>query len=84
MTEVVGPTRVVLGLDASADALQATQEAVAPLGPGAMHLVQADITTMPADTVAAPGAPDRGSAPRPTQRCQGSGPTAHVSRRRPP
>jgi ubiquinone/menaquinone biosynthesis C-methylase UbiE len=55
LAELVGPDGVVVGLDVSAAALTQAQRALAALGAGTVHLVEADLTTMQPDMLAPHG-----------------------------
>jgi SAM-dependent methyltransferase len=46
LAELVGPSGVVVGLDANSDALSAARESLAASGLGAVNLVQADINSL--------------------------------------
>ena len=52
LAEMVGPSGVVVGLDASPDALAAARAGLTSLGLNAVHLVEADINTLEPDVLA--------------------------------
>lgn len=57
LAAAVGPTGQLVGLDRSAGMLARAQERVAALAPTAVHLVQADLTTLSADRLPADAPP---------------------------